>query len=39
MKQVWQRNFFKVSHKVDGKWEGPDLDGWKMQRMIYESSK
>jgi hypothetical protein len=34
---MWSlRTFLKISWKVEEKWEGPDWDGWKMQRMIYE---
>jgi hypothetical protein len=37
IKQEWLRKFLKVSQKVEEKWECPDCDAWKTQRMIQES--
>jgi hypothetical protein len=30
---------FENSQNVKRRFEGPDLDDWKMERMIYESCK
>lgn len=30
-------NIFRVNQDVEEKWGGSDWDGWKTQRMIYES--
>lgn len=31
------KNNLKVSQKVEDKWADPDVDGWEMKKMTYES--
>lgn len=34
IKQGRIRMILKVSQKAEDKWAGPDLDGWKMKKMM-----
>jgi hypothetical protein len=37
-KSGWE-NVWKIRQNIKKRWEGPDWDGWKIQRMIYEKWK